>query len=172
MREDQGTLPLGCNRTPERRDRKIRPRVADVATVETAASEELAHNLARAVDDRRAAAATIRGAMMVRAIDELPSRKCAACKVTSVNLMMGKHLGTEIGVTNPVKICAASERDRRVVKSEEFRAGRGVLTELQQREVAILARFKDRGADGMRRRAPRAVPVTRRGGVEEEGLHV
>jgi len=97
-------------------DRGIRPLVADVDTVETAASEELAHDLAIAVHDRRAAAATIRGAMMVRAIDELPSRECAAFIVTDVDLMMGKHLRTEVGITDPVKICAAN-RDRRSVKS-------------------------------------------------------
>ena len=153
-------------------DRGIRLCGTNIATVEAAASEELADDLACAVHGRRAAAATIRGAVVVRAIDELTSRQCVACGSSSVDLMVGEHLRTEIRVADPVKIFAASERDGRAVPSEKRRTVRRILAELQQREVAILARPEDRGADGTRRRASRAVPVTGNGGIREEGLQV
>src|SRR5262245_28649357 len=96
---------------------------AGIARIGAAGAAQLADDLRRAVEDRRAAAAAVDRAGDVTAVDALAARPAGAGRRGRVHVVLRVDLGLEGRIADPVELRAVGVRDRRARPAQEDRAG-------------------------------------------------
>ena len=116
---------------------------AGARSTEEAGAAELADDLRRGVDDRRAAAAAVDGAGDVAGIDALAARPTRAGAGGGIHVVLRVDLGSEPRVADPEQLRAVGVGHGRAGPAQEDRARRRVGVQVQEREVHFAVRRRD-----------------------------
>src|SRR5206468_465261 len=119
--------------------RLTRSGLAHFAGHRPAGAAELTHDLGGRVDDGRAAAPAVDGAVNVPTVDPVAARPAAARPDGRIDIVLRIDLRPEVRVADPVDVRAVGVRDGRAVPPENDRTGWRIGVQVQQTEVTLLS---------------------------------